>query len=98
MDIGKIQSLYFDAEKWLLKINGKQIRFPLIIEWPDDLNLNEDTWTRRMLVNSKAVEEAIVCEKRGDRLPVITISFKDGTGSYAINNTVSEDKNGGRYG
>lgn len=90
MGIGKIQSLYFDAEKWLLEINSRPVGFPVKIEWPDDLNQNEDTWIRRMLVNSKAVEEAIECEKRGDRLPVITISFNDGTGSYAINNTISD--------
>lgn len=78
----KIQSLHFDAEKWRLEINGEAFEAPVMLVWPD--NFTNEAWTRRMIVNPLPKEESIKRAINGDRLPILSISFIDGTGSYSI--------------
>ena len=55
-----------------------------MIIWPD--NFTNEAWTRRMIVNALPEDKAIEREKRGEKLPILSISFTDGTGSYSTNN------------
>lgn len=38
----KIQSMHFDAGKWILEINGKPVEFPVMLSWPD--GFSADAW------------------------------------------------------
>ena len=88
--VDKIQSLCIDAESMSLEINGEEVQNPVMVTWPD--GFADDAWTRRMIVNILPADEAMEREKRGDKLPVLSISFTDGTGSYSINNRASSDE------
>ena len=70
------------AKKRRLEINGEAFEAPVMLVWPD--NFTNEAWTRRMIVNPLPKEESIKRAINGDRLPILSISFIDGTGSYSI--------------
>lgn len=84
----KIKSLYFNAEQWILEINGQPINQPVMLEWPE--GLSEEALPRKMIITDLSKEESVKRSIQGDKLPILTITFTNGTGSYSINDTASD--------